>query len=769
MLTTISFKIRITLTTILFPLPFLISAQNYTLSGYLKDGRSGEALIGANIFIANNNTGTVANTYGYYSLTIPKSDSLKVIYSYVGYRPQVKILNFNQNMRIEIQLEPSNDLMNEIVITAERADKNVSNTQMSVIDIPIRTISELPAILGEPDVLKVVQLLPGVQAGQEGTTGFYVRGGNSDQNLIQLDGATIYNPNHLFGLFSTFNQRALNKVSLIKGGFPAQYGGRLSSILDISMKEGNDKSYHVEGGIGLITSNITIDGPIAKEKASFIVSVRRTYLDLLLKPLKLSKGTSYAFYDLNAKINYKPGEKDRLFLSYFKGQDNASYTDASSLNYGIRFGNGTTTLRWNHLFNPKLFVNTAVIYNSYLLNLSSVQGKYYSQFYSAIDDFNGKTEFEYFASSSHNIRFGLNYTYHTFSPTGKSAKIPKDGIITNLDLNKVPKKYNTEAAAYINDDITLSDKIGASVGIRIPSFIDKNTTYFRIEPRATVKYEITKESSVKAAYTVMNQFLHIVPTSSASFPADLWIPSSKITKPERSEQFAIGYFKNFDNNAWETSLEGYYKTMQNQVSFREGTQLLEQSNIDQNLVFGKGLSYGVELFLKRNVGRLTGWVSYTLSKTTQQFPELNRGNPFPFKYDRRHNVSVVGVYALNKRWSLSGQFLFYSGAAYTLPVGRINSFGGGSLYDGIYNDYENRNNARLNPYNRLDLSATYKKERTIFGKKYQSALVFSVYNIYSRKNPYYVYLSVDPNTRQPQAKQVSLLPIIPSVSYNFIF
>lgn len=401
---------RIILLFALLSLPFATMAQDFTLSGYLKDAKSGEALIGASIFIPGHNTGTVANAFGYYSLTLPKSDSLRVIYSYVGYIPQVKILNFTQSLRVEIQLEPSEDFLNEIVISADRADKNVSGIQMSVVDIPVKTISELPAILGEPDLLKVVQLLPGVQAGQEGTTGFYVRGGNSDQNLVQLDGATVYNPNHLFGLFSTFNQRAINKVSLIKGGFPSQYGGRLSSILDISMKEGNDKAYHAQGGIGLITSNLTVEGPLAKERASFIFSARRTYLDLILKPLKVFKGNTYAFYDVNAKINYRPGDKDRLFLSYFKGQDNAGYTDASSLGYGIRFGNGTATMRWNHLFNPKLFLNTSSIYNSYLLNLSSVQGKYYSQFYSGINDISGKTEFEYFPSPAHNIRFGLGYS-----------------------------------------------------------------------------------------------------------------------------------------------------------------------------------------------------------------------------------------------------------------------------------------------------------------------------------------------------------------------
>lgn len=751
-------------------MPFVTNAQNFTLSGYIKDSKSGEALIGANVFITKLKSGTVANTYGFYSISIPKTDTLGVVFSYLGYTAQIKSIKFDHNIILTILLEPAFNELSGVTISGERTNKNVFKTEMGVIDVPIQKIEQLPAILGEPDVLKLIQLLPGVQAGQEGTTGFFVRGGNADQNLVQLDDAVVYNPNHLFGLFSTFNERALNKVSLIKGGFPAQYGGRLSSVLDIKMKEGNNQTFHAAGGIGLITSNLTIEGPIVKDKASFIVSARRTYIDLLLKPFKVfGAGNSYNFYDLNAKVNYKLGDKDRLFLSFFKGQDNATYTDASSLNYGIKFGNGTGTLRWNHLFSQKLFSNTSLIYNSYLLNLSSIQGKYYSQFYSAIHDINGKTEFEFFPNPKHTVLFGINYTYHTFSPSGKSAKIPKKTPIANLDLNNIPKKYSNEIALYANDDINITEKLGLSVGLRIPTFVDKNVAYLAIEPRGTIKYAVNNLASFKAAYTVMNQFLHIVPSATASLPTDIWIPSSKITKPQRSEQYAFGYFRNFKDNGWETSVEVYYKTMQNQVAFKEGSQLLEQTNIDSNLVFGKGWSYGAEFYIKKNIGHFTGWISYTLSWTNQKFKDLNYGNTFPFKYDRRHNLAIVGIYELNKRWTVSAEFVFNTGNAYTLPVGRANVYGGGSLYDGIYYDYTNRNNARLNPYHRLDISATRTKQRIIFKHKYEQAWVFSLYNVYSRQNPYFVYLTVDPVTKQRQAKQVSLLPIIPSVSFNFKF
>lgn len=744
--------------------------QNYTISGHIQDAESGESLIGAFVYTTNQKVGVASNNYGFYSISLPESDTLGIVFSYLGYTAQIKKINLRQDILLNILLIPESATMGEIVISDEKGNDNVKNTEMSVIDIPMEKIRQLPAILGEPDILKIIQLLPGVQAGNEGTTGYYVRGGNSDQNLVLLDEAIVYNPNHLFGLFSSFNQRALKSATLVKGGFPSQYGGRLSSILNVTMKDGDNQKFRAEGGIGLITSNLTLEGPIVKGKSSFIVSARRTYIDLILKPLKIfSQQNTYAFYDVNAKLNYTLSERNRLFISYFKGQDNAFYTDASSLNYGIKFGNSTATLRWNHIWNPKLFSNASLIQNNYLLNLSTIQGKYYAQFYSAINDWTGKYEFEFFPNPKHTIRFGLNYTYHTFSPSGKSAKIPKKTPIVNLDENNIHKKYNSEMAIYFNDDIKLTARFGANLGVRLPLYISKRTTYIAIEPRATLRFEINESSSLKSSVSVMNQFLHLIPSNTAALPTDIWIPSSSIVKPQRSEQIALGYFKNFKNNKWEASLEGYYKTMQNQVAFKEGAQLTETTNIDSSLVFGKGWSYGAEFFLKKDAGRFSGWLSYTLSWTNQKFPDLNRGETFPFKYDRRHNASLVGVYKLSERWTLSAEFVFYTGNAFTLPLGRANVFGGGTLYNGIYYDYSNRNNARLNPYNRLDFAASYKKQRTIFHRKYESEWVFSAYNIYSRKNPYFVYLQVDPNTSQPKATQVSLLPIIPSISYNFKF
>ena len=758
---------------IVFLLKFTLSfGQNVTISGFIKDSETGESLIGAVVYCTSTKTEVVTNNYGFYSLTVPKEDSSGLIISYLNFKPQLKQIFLKENIELNIELVDLSKKLEEVVVTAKQSDKNVQRAQMGVIEIPIQKIKDLPAIFGETDVLKVLQLLPGVQSGNGGTTGFFVRGGNTDQNLVQLDEALVYNPNHLFGLFSTFNTKALNNVTLIKGGFPAQYGGRLSSILDLTMKEGNNQKFKVDAGIGLISSNITIEGPIAKNKASFIVSARRTYLDLIIKPfLPKDITTTYNFYDLNAKINWRISKKDRLFLSAFKGNDNAGYKSASSINYGIGFGNSTATLRWNHLFGNKLFLNTSFIYNTYYLNLSTIQGKYYAQVYSGINDMNGKTEFQYYPNSRHKIKFGANYTYHTFLSSGNSAKIPKDLIIANITINNIPPRYSNEMALYLNDEITISKKVGLSVGIRTPAFITKDVSYYTWEPRATLKISVDSTSSIKAAYTVMNQFLHIVSSSSASLPFDLWIPSSAITKPERSEQYAIGYFRNFKENKYEASIEMYYKSMQNQVSYKEGTQLLEQSNIDKSLVFGKGWSYGSEFFLRKNTGKLTGWVSYTLSWTNQQFKDLNYGQKFAFKYDRRHVLSVVGTYELSKRWTLSADFVFSTGSPYTLPVGKVSVADGGSLYDGVYQVFDKRNNYRMHANHHLDIGATYKKYKTMGKKKYPitTEWVFSIYNVYSRRNPYFVYLTVDTITQEPKAKQVSLLPIIPSVTYNFKF
>ena len=532
----------------------MIFSQKLTISGNIQDASNGEDLIGANIFIANLNVGTSTNEYGFYSLTIPATDSASLIISYLGYEPQVKKLFLGKNIQLNIELFPQREQLQEVIVNAQKQnDDNVNRTQMGVIDVPVTLVRQIPAILGEVDVLKVIQLLPGVQSGQEGTTGFYVRGGNADQNLVQLDEATVYNPNHLFGLVSTFNSRALNNVKLTKGGFPANYGGRLSSVLEISMKEGNNQRTEVQGGLGLISSNLTIEAPIVKGKSSFIISGRRSYLDLLMKAFA-PKGAerNYFLYDVNAKINFKLSEKDHVYVSYFTGRDKARYI-ANSLNYGIRFGNGTTTLRWNHIFGQKLFLNTSLIHNNYLLSLWSSQGSYYEQYYSGIEDTGGKMEFQYYPNPKHLISFGGNYTYHTFSSDGKENNIPKDVPIAVRNSNNIPTRRNNEVAFYINDEYHLTPKLAFNVGIRIPLYFASDATYQRIEPRLSAKFNPTETSSLKASYTIMNQFIHLVPSSTASLPTDTWTPSSKITKPQFSEQWAFGYFQNFNENQFETS------------------------------------------------------------------------------------------------------------------------------------------------------------------------------------------------------------------------
>ncbi|MEJ7679840.1 MAG: TonB-dependent receptor [Segetibacter sp.] len=658
--------------------------------------------------------------------------------------------------------------LGEVVVTTGRNNRNVQKAQMGVIDVPLHAIKNLPVLMGERDVLKIIQLLPGVQGGQEGTAGYYVRGGNLDQNLIQLDEATVYNPNHLFGLFSTFNVNSINHVQLIKGGFPAEYGGRLSSILDITMKEGNKEKYQYEAGIGLLTTTASVEGPIQKNKSSFIVSGRLSHIGLFLKPLT-SNSTSYRFYDLNAKINYELGKNDHVFLSLFRGNDNAAYTGANSLNYGTNFGNSTGTLRWNHLFGSKVFSNTSLIYNDYHLSLSTVQNSYYALLYTGIKDINVKTDFTYTPSAKHKIKTGATYIYHTLYPAAVSAKVPTRGNGLKINKDSIDKRYSNELAFYANDEWDVSNKAGINYGIRVPFFVASGKTYSFVEPRITTKFSINSAASVKGSFTMMNQFVHLIPNSTASLPTDIWLSSSPLIKPQKSTQYALGLFENFNNNSIEASVEAYYKTMDNQVLFKEGTQILMSTNLDSVLTFGKGKSFGVELFVKKNVGRFTGWASYTWSKTTQIFPELNRGLEFPSSFDRRHNFSLTGTYEFNKRWTFSTDFVFYTGRAFTLPAGRIAVPVNASLYDGSYYDFTGRNNSRLRSYHRLDVSASYKKRRKFLGSSYDSEWVFGIYNLYSRLNPYFVYLTANPDTKQPEAKQVSLLPIIPSVSYNIKF
>jgi len=758
---------------IVFPL-FLIqsSAQKTTLSGYVRDENTGEALIGATIAAPDFKTGTSTNTYGYFSLSLPAAgDSVTLVFTYLGCLPLAIRLRAGFNPEpLKIKLLAEGKQLDEVVVKAHADNENVQRTAMSAINLPISQIKAIPVIAGERDVLKAIQFLPGVSAGSEGTTGFYVRGGNIDQNLVLLDEAVVYNPNHLFGLVSTFNVNSLNSVNLIKGGFPAQYGGRLSSVLDVTMREGNKKHFSGEGGIGIISSNLTLEGPLQKDRSSYIVSARRSYLDLFLFPFKKGGNkTDYKLYDLNVKVNYELGKNDHLFGSFFKGNDKAQYTGANALNYGIGFGNSTGTLRWNHLFGNKVFSNTSLIYNQYHLGLNTTQGKYYALLYSEIRDYTAKTSLEWYPNAHHSVKLGAQYSQHALAPASVSAKIPKKGDRLQIKPDSIARTYADEAAFFVNDEIRFGAGFSASVGLRMPVFTAKSKTYTALEPRLTLKYSLNPTTSVKAAYTEMNQFLHLVPSSTASLPTDIWINSSPIVKPQTSRQLALGLFRNFAENEYEASIEAYYKTMKHQVLFKEGTQITLTSDLEKQLTFGEGDSYGAELFVRKNTGKLSGWISYTWSKTTQTFPDLNFDKPFPFTYDRRHNLSVVGIYELDKKWSFSADFVFNTGSAYTLPTGRVPIFNDGSLYDGVYYDYTSRNNYRLGNYHRLDMSASRHKTKTWWHKKVETEWVFGAYNLYSRRNPYFVYLTTDPTTGVPLAKQVSLLPIVPSVAWNFKF
>lgn len=671
----------------------LFSLQGYsqnsvTINGTLTDAETGEFLIGANILITTTREGTTTNNYGFYSLTLSGIDSIGIQYSFLGYERQIKKILLQSNMRINVELNPIREAMDEVVVTAEELDKNVKATQMGVLDIPTSKIKELPVLLGEPDVLKVIQLLPGVQAGNEGTTGYFVRGGNADQNLVLLDEAIVYNPNHLVGLVSAFNPRSINNVTLIKGGFPAQYGGRLSSILDISMKEGNMKKFSGEGGLGIISSQFTLEGPIKKDESSFIISGRRSYFDLVVKPfLSKSVKTDYVLYDANAKINYKLGANDRIYLSGFLTRDDAFYSQ-DNIEYNLLIDNKAATLRWNHIFGPKLFANTSLIYSSYDQDISALQENAFSKVISGIEDLSAKYDMEYYPSQKQKIQLGAQYFHHTFRSSGDSQVFTTNVPNAPISSDSIPVKRFNELAFFANNELRLTDKFSLNLGVRVPGFFNNTASYFRIEPHASVRLGVTETTSLKAAYTLMNQFIHQVPSAAAALPTDIWIPATDRTKPQRSEQYSLGWFQNFMDNSLEGSVEVYYKSMADQALFREGNQFVRSLDVDDLLVYGKGWSYGSEFFLRKKTGRLTGWASYTLSWTYQKFPDLNFGEKFPFRYDRRHNLAIVANYELNKKWSFGGTFVVSSGSAYTVPVGRIAVVNGGSIFEGNYYIYE---------------------------------------------------------------------------------
>ncbi|MEO8109619.1 MAG: TonB-dependent receptor [Ginsengibacter sp.] len=775
-----------------FLIPILVCSQNkYTLSGYVKDSLSGETLISSTVAVEGQSKGIASNQYGFYSISL-SGDTYFFICTRVGYLPKIVKIDLRADVQYNFEMAPKVTTEQAIIISAKRRDANVKNAQMGRLDLSINQIKSIPAFLGEVDVLKTVQLLPGVQSAGEGNSGLYVRGGGADQNLILLDDAVVYNSGHLFGFFSIFNGDAIKNTSLIKGGMPAQYGGRLSSVLDIAMKEGNDKNFMVEGGIGLIASRLSIQGPVKKNKASFIVSARRTYIDALVKPFikktNAFSGSGYYFYDLNAKINYKFSEKDHIYLSGYFGKDKFDFINGKqSLDVHIPWGNATGTFRWNHVFNNRLFSNTTLVYNDYNFNFGANQNNFEINLRSGIKDWNVKQDFDLYPFTNHKIKFGGIYTYHTFTPSVLTGS--QDTV--KFMPNNAQQKYSHEAAAYIQDDWDVSDKIKINAGLRESIFqqvglyksytTDVNgnrldsveyekgapvKTYFGFEPRFTIRYALNDETSVKAAVTRNFQYIHLVSNAGTTLPTDIWVPSTIKVKPQESWLYALGLFKNFNDNTYETSLEVYYKDLNNQIEYEEGYTPASLEDTENFFTFGKAKSYGAELFINKARGRLTGWIGYTLSWTFRKFPALNFGDEYPAKYDRRHDLSLVGIYELSKKWKLSGTFIFATGNAATLPQRFY-------IYDGILTQqYSRINEYRLPSYHRLDLAATYSPNKHPL-RKLKSEWVFSVYNVYSRKNPYFIYFdqtgSPYNGTLQVQAKQVSLFPVIPSVTWNFKF
>lgn len=752
----------------------------FTISGNIKDAENGEGLIGATILIKELNTGGVTNEYGFYSLTLAEGEYTLAI-SYVGYETFNRTILLDQNLRINHELISLSSSLDEVVVTSERPDANVRSTSIGVNKLDIREIEVVPVLFGEKDVIKTIQLLPGITS-SEGGGGFFVRGGSADQNLILLDEAPVYNASHLLGFFSVFNSDAIKDLSIYKGHIPAEYGGRASSVLDIKMKDGNSKKFNASGGIGLISSRLALEAPLVKDKGSFIVSGRRTYADVFLKLSNnedLSNSILY-FYDLNAKANYQLDENNRVYLSGYFGRDKFGFSDV----FGFDWGNTTATLRWNHLFNDKLFLNSTVLFSdyNYRVKIGGDEGENNGfKITSAIRDFSIKEDFDYFINTSNTLKFGANLIRHTFVP----GVITTD-LFSDVNASELQEKYAWEGALYVSNDADISEQFKANYGLRYSYFAqigpgniftyDENgevtaidsygsgdivKQYGGLEPRVGLTYILNEKSSVKSSFDRNRQYLHLLSNSTSGTPIDLWIPSSNNVKPQFVDQYAAGYYRNFKDNTYESSVEVYYKDMHNQVDYKTGAELIYNENVESQLLFGKGWSYGAEFFLKKNIGDLTGWVSYTWSKTERKFDGVDQGQVYPANQDRRHDLSVVGIYQLNPKWTLSASFVYYTGNAVTFPIGKYQVDGK------VVNLYDQRNANRYPDYHRLDLGATLQLRNKA---NFSSDLNFSIYNAYARKNAYSInFREVAEDPTRTEVVKLSLFNILPSITYNFKF
>lgn len=759
-------------------------AQKVTISGTIEDLKNGEKLINANVYDAISMKGTLTNNYGFYSLTLPPG-KIKLTFSYVGYKPFQQEINLKKDTIIKFKLESSTEL-SEVTIEETRTEKLVESSQMSRIEIPIKQIKELPVFMGEVDILKTIQLMPGVQSGGEGTSGLYVRGGGPDQNLILLDGVPVYNVDHLFGFFSVFNADAIQTVSLIKGGFPAQYGGRLSSVLDIYMKEGNNKEFHGEGSIGIISSKLTLEGPIANEKTSCIISARRTYLDLLTIPFQKAYLNSnsyggYYFYDINAKINHKINDKHRIFLSIYHGLDKAylhmddsyqqngvSYKNKTS--FDLHWGNITTALRWNYIISNKLFLNTTATYSRYnftTVNESSFDNSSFSFKYSSgIYDWAGNVDFDYMPIPDHAIKFGANTSYHTFSPgiLAIQAKNSGTSIDTSLGNNKI---FANEYYTYVEDDIKLGARWKVNIGVHYSGFYVKEKLYQSLQPRTSGRFLINEKLSVKAAFSIMTQYIHLLTNSGIGLPTDLWLPSTDKVLPQHSYQYAIGGMYSI-NKYVDLSVEGFYKTMSNLIEYKEGANFFSASNDWQDkITSGNGYSYGAEVLLQKNLGKLSGWIGYTLSWSMRQFDALNFGKEYPYKYDRRHDISVAVTYKFNNHIDAGLTWVYGTGNAVSLPTEKYYTYAGNTTNtysNGVVESYDGRNGYRTPAYHRMDLGINFHRDKKYWARTWS----FGLYNAYNRQNPFYIYFSNDASGNTV-LKQISLFPVIPFVRYSFKF
>lgn len=756
-------------------------AQNFTVSGIIRDGATGETIVGANVEVAEKKgSGTASNEYGFYSLTLP-AGNYNLIFSYSGYKTEVKPIALKGALKQDVSLSERNTELQEVVVRGEARNANVTSAQTGVTKLDIAAIKDIPVLFGERDVIKVLQLLPGVKSAGEGGSGFFVRGGGPDQNLILLDEAPVYNPSHLLGFFSTFTSEAIKNVTLYKGNPPAQYGGRLSSVLDVTMKDGDNQRFGVEGGIGLISSRLAIEGPIVKDKGSFLLTGRRTYADIFLGLSKDSSinGARLYFYDFNAKANYRIGPKDRVFLSGYFGRDVLALGGGL---FGIDWGNATGTLRWNHEFSPKLFSNTSFIYSNFNYGFRLSSGSNNFEILSRLEDFNVKQEFQYFPNNRNSLRFGVNAIHHSILPNEVKA-----GSSPGVNNIVIPKRFGWETAVWAQNDWKAAEWLNVNYGLRGglflvmggPGYFDFNPdgtvadtlqtkrgevikSYPTLEPRISASFVLSPDKSIKASYARNVQHIRQLTTAASNTPTDRYVMSSNVLTPALSDQVALGYYQNFRDNAFEASAEAYYKTVQKEVDYRDGASLNGRQDIEGELLYGSGRAYGLELLFRKKTGKFTGWVGYTISRSERQVDGINQNKWYPTRQDRLHDISVVGLYQLNKRWNLSANFVYWTGNAVTFPSGKYTDQDGKVLFY-----YNGRNQDRLPAYHRLDIGATLQGKPR---KRWQSEWAFSVYNVYGRENAFSISFEEDPNDpSRTQAVQTALFRWVPSVSYNFKF